>query len=472
MRNAKKFILFFAVLFIFAINADFIGVYKVSAFSPDFDIYSEAVFMVNLDTDLSVFRKNEFEQIHPASTTKIMTALVVLENVENLNAFVRVTNAMNYGFGENPNFTGAQAADFAVGQENITYLDCLYALLIYSACDAANILAHNVGGDESISGFVEMMNKKARSLGCYNTNFSNPHGLHQKDNYTCAYDLFLITKHALENYPQFLEIANTPRYELPSNSRNPNGIPIRNTNWLLRNEAENTHYYEFARGIKTGSIDEFYNVETGERTEGNFSLVSTATMGSYTYLIVSLGAPFYIPGTYASGAKQRAYYAYNDHNALYRWAFATIEYRMVLSEDDIVSQIPVKNGFDADRVQLKPAQDYSTLLPKNVDNTAILRVPTLTAPEIEAPVTKGEVLGYVELKLAGETLAVIDLVAARDISKSTVEDIKDTLFGIFDTVWFKALVAVLAALIIFVAVLRIINEQRYKKRIKNRNIRR
>ncbi|MCL2077267.1 MAG: D-alanyl-D-alanine carboxypeptidase [Oscillospiraceae bacterium] len=473
LKNAKKLIIFCAVLLIMAQNITL----KSSAFAPDAEIYSHGVFMVNLDTDLTVFKKNEFETVYPASTTKIMTALVVLDNVSDLNTPVVVTNAMNTGFGENPNFTGAGVADFAVGQENLTYADCLYALMVHSACDAANILAYSVGGD--IPTFVEMMNQKAAELGAVKTNFANPHGLHQKNNYSCAYDMFLITRHAYEKYPQFMEIANTTTYELPENSRNAYPYSIHNTNRLIRNFEGNSHFYEFARGVKTGSMNWFYDVDTGEYSEGNFCLVSTASRGGYTYMLVTLGAPFHkidspsYSNPPTDNMSDRALYAYDDHLSLYRWAFSTLEYQSVLSADDVISQVAVRNGQEADRVQLKPARDYNTLLPNNLDGTAILRDITLFDEEVEAPVAKGDVLGYVELKLMGETLidGRIDLVAATDVQKSTTAEVAQKIAGIFSETWFKVGAGIIVVLIIFVTILRIMKKSSNKNR-NNRKIRR
>ena len=469
MRNVKKFIVFFAVILTFTLNTENFAVLNTSAFTPDVEIYSRGVFMVNLDTDICVYGKNQFETISPASTTKIMTALLVLENAGNLNDFVTATNEMNSRFNENYNFKDASVADFAVGQNNITYMDCLLALMIYSACDAANVLAYSIAGD--IPSFVDMMNRKAKEIGCVNTNFSNPHGLHEKENYSCAYDIFKITKYAYEKFPLFMEIVSTKEHRLPANSRNPDGVHIANRNRLMMNTAENPYFYEFAKGVKTGSVDYFYDVETGEYSEGIFNLVSTASKNGYTYLLVTLGAPYH---DLNDPSAPQPNYVYKDHLALYRWAFASLEYKAVLSADDILAQVYVKNGQEADRVQLKPAADYNTLLPKDLDKTAVLQDITIYEEEITAPVTKGEILGYVELKLAGETLegGRIDLIAADSVSESTPSIVVEKVSGIFGKLWFQTGAAVIAALTVFVIILRAINASRTKKRRQNKRIKR
>ena len=466
MNSMKKFIISITVVLMLVSGAENTVFLTGSAFSVDFDIASEAAFMVNLDTDITVFRKNEFQPVFPASTTKIMTALVVLEHIENLNEFVLVTAAMNHNFGINYNFQDAGVADFEIGQPNLTYEDCLYALMLHSACDAANILAHNVGlrnGGEGISTFIEMMNEKARELGCVNTNFANPHGLHQKNNYTTAYDMFLITKYVWDKYPKFVEIVSEPRYHFPANSRYPSGITLANTNRLIQNNAENPYFYEFAQGVKTGSINRYLDVDTGEFSPGNFNLVSVASRSGYTYLLVTLNAPFH----QADGAT-RSFAVYDDHLALYRWAFSSLEYRAVLSVNDILGQVLVTNGQDADRVQLQPVGDFNYLLPANIDGSAIMRDVTLFSEAVEAPVERGEILGFVELKLADEVLTRIDLVAVNGVEKSFEARVVRSVTGIFGTVWFQAGVAAVAALTLFVAALRIMNSRRNKARDRNR----
>ena len=131
-----------------------------AAFTPKFALHSEGVYMVNLDTDIVIVSKNADKKLTPASTTKIMTALVALENIKDFNAKVVVNSTATDEFWSgNPNYEGPSTADIRSGQENVTYWDCLYALMVCSACEAGNILAVNIAG--SIPDFVAMMNAKA-----------------------------------------------------------------------------------------------------------------------------------------------------------------------------------------------------------------------------------------------------------------------------------------------------------------------
>jgi len=488
MRDVKKVVFAVVLIIIFVLNTGQSGVFTASAFDPGIEeIYSEAVFMVNLDTDIAVFRKNEFERVVPASTVKIMTALLVLDHVENLNSFVTVTNAMNTGFvvnySDNPNFHGAGVADFAVGQTNLTYKDCLLALMLHSACDAANILAHDVGGG-SIENFITMMNQKAQELGCIGTNFTNPHGLYEAEQYTTAYDMFLITKYVIDKHGDvFMDIVGRQSHDFPANARYPDGITLRNTNRLL--QSTSSHFYEHATGVKTGSLPYLYNLAIQDFEPGIFGLVSTATRDGLTYLLVTLDAPFHTDNT------DRGYFAYTDHRALHRWAFNNLEYKLVLSEHDVVAQVPVINGTE-DRVQLRPVRDFNYILPARLSQNAVLREITLHEQELnaaESPISRGQVLGYVELLLAGDVLTRIDLVAMSDVEATVQARIADRFYRFFFGTDKNAaedaprsfpfgltFTLILIVLIFFGVILRILNNQREKHRrgiaARNRNKRR
>ena len=158
----------------------------------DVTIYSEAAYLVNLDTNEAVYQKNADKRLVPASLTKIMTAILLLEEYkDNIGAL-----STTYVSGSSTCFdelymTGASTADIRIGEE-VSYKDLLYALMLRSACEAANIIAYNVAG--SLEGFVQMMNDKAAELGCTDTHFTNAHGLFWKDHYTTAREMAIITE--------------------------------------------------------------------------------------------------------------------------------------------------------------------------------------------------------------------------------------------------------------------------------------
>ena len=159
-----------------------------------------AALLVSPESDMVLYEKNADEKRYPASTTKIMTALLTLENVSDLSAVV-TAEASDF---ENVTADSSNAG-IKVG-EQVTVKDLLYALMLPSANEAAYMLARHVGG--SWEQFVDMMNERAAELGCTGTHFANPHGLPKDDHYTTAHDLYRITKEAL-SHELFATICNT-----------------------------------------------------------------------------------------------------------------------------------------------------------------------------------------------------------------------------------------------------------------------
>lgn len=157
----------------------------------------------NVDTREVFYAKNIHGQVYPASTTKVMTALLLLQQ-EDLDAQATVSKeAITL------NDSGATTAKLKEG-DVLTLRQLLHALLIISANDAANVIAEKIGG--SIEHFVEMMNEEAARIGATHTHFVNPHGLHDENHYTTAYDLYLIFQEALK-YDEFLDTIRVPSYE-------------------------------------------------------------------------------------------------------------------------------------------------------------------------------------------------------------------------------------------------------------------
>ena len=150
--------------------------------------------------DRALYLKMPTDRIYPASMTKIMTALLVIENCRNFDEKVLVTDVMNTGLTENSSSAGLQIGC------SYSVTDLLYGLLIPSGNDAANVLAAHIAG--SIPAFVDMMNAKAQSLGMFDTHFENPHGLHSRNHYTTVYDLYLLMKECIK-YPMFIGAAGS-----------------------------------------------------------------------------------------------------------------------------------------------------------------------------------------------------------------------------------------------------------------------
>lgn len=203
-------------------------------------IQADGGIVMDADTGTVLYGKNMDQPYYPASITKILTALIVLEQCD-LDEMVTFSHDDVYNVEAGSSSAGIDEGDV------LTVQDCLYALLLASANESANALACHVAG--SREAFAEMMNEKAASLGCTGSHFANPSGLNDENHYTTAYDMALITRAAIRN-PEFLTIDGTRSYQLAPTKREPEGGYVANHHKMLnKNEAA---YYPGAYAGKTG----------------------------------------------------------------------------------------------------------------------------------------------------------------------------------------------------------------------------
>lgn len=438
--------------------ADFQSLYEIYSQS---EIQSDGVYMVNLDTDTVIVSKNADKKQYPLSTTKIMTCLVALENIKDFNQKVSVPyECFNEFFEGNPNYSNVSNAEIAPLQDNLTYWDALYAMMLPSGCEASNIIAYNVAG--SLEGFTAMMNETAQKIGCKNTHFDNAHGLFTENNYTTAYDMYLITKYALDNYGEgFMRICSTTEYRMPGNKYHPEGYTITSTNQLM---SQSTPYYtEGVQGIKTGTISRYYHKKDGKWDKVNYepgtrALVSTAERNGYRYLLVTLGAPYYNE----DGSVPETIRTFSDHKNLYNWAFNEFEYTQIIVKNQEVMQMKVEKGEDADSVGLVTTEGFSTLLPKSTGESAVQRV-LPPAQTLTAPVTAGTEIGKLELRLNGETLASIPLVTNNGINLDPKVYYREKIDAFFHNPLVIAGIAIIIVLIVGLTAASIVNKKHRRK---------
>lgn len=211
-----------------------------TAWPEGVEIAAEGGILMDADTGAVLFEKNMHTAYYPASITKILTALVVIENC-GLDEMVTFSHDAVFGVEQ-----GSSSAALDVG-DRLTVRDCLYAMVLKSANEAANALAEHTAG--SVPAFAEMMNEKARSLGCTDSHFNNPSGLNDRNHYTSAHDMALIAQAAFRN-DTFVEIDSTLYYDLPVTKRNKEGFRIYPGHRMLKKNAP--QYYPGIVGGKTG----------------------------------------------------------------------------------------------------------------------------------------------------------------------------------------------------------------------------
>lgn len=415
-----------SVLFIFAILVS--SLFSVGANAAydkameSLELYSDCVLLVSADNGEIIFEKNAGKQTSPASLTKVVTAIVVLENCENLEETVTVPESCIREL----DGTGSSMGGLKAG-EQISVYNLLCCLLISSANEAANTLADHVFGDRDK--FIAEMNAVAEKLGCVNSHFVNPHGLDDENQYVTAKDMAEFMKYAME-FPAFEEIAGRVSYVLPETNLQKERT-IRNTNYMM-SSAYAEYYCKYVKSGKTGSTS----------TAGK-CVVSTASKDGYNYIAVCLDAPFYDMDN--DGYDENG--AFLDSKEMYEWAFRNIELVAISDTTRIVGQVPVKYAKTTDYITLTPAETVYGLVPVGTDSGSLyIELIEDTVPEfVKAPVEKGEVIGKARVLYAGEPIKEIDVVASMSVERGFFVFLGATAKAIFSNPIFRIVALVVIA---------------------------
>lgn len=237
----------------------------------DISIDSDAGIVMDADTGVVLYGKNIHETYSPASITKVLTALIVLEHCS-LDETVTFSENAVYNVESNSSSAGYDTGDTA------SVKDCLYALLLKSANESANALAEHVAG--SCDDFAILMNEKAAELGCKDSHFANPSGLNNEEHYVSAYDMALITRAAFEN-PTFEKIVGTTYYKLPPNQKNPEGQGISPGNKMVKKNWPK-YYRADVIGGKTGYTSIALNTLVNGARQGDTTLITVILHSSNT----------------------------------------------------------------------------------------------------------------------------------------------------------------------------------------------
>jgi len=439
----KKLFSLFSLLLICCVLLPAIPAHAAN-FDIDFDTSCAAIALVNLDTDTTVYQKNADVRREPASLTKIMTYIIVSEQVKDLQG-TQVTvskEVVDRLLGTGSSMSGIKAGNI------LTVYQLLNCMMVPSGNDAALVLADYVGGG-SVEKFVDLMNEKAEALGCTGTHFSNPHGLHDEDHYTTASDLVKITRYAM-SLPYFMEICSQTRY-----TYEPVGGPdagkqmptLSTTNLLIdRNALGGEYFYQYAKGIKTGHTD-----------EAGYCLISTASAYGYSYLCVALGAP----SVDANGNSIQTRGEMTDSANLYRWALTKLSLKKVVGTDQSLGEVKLNYAWQKDSLLLTAEKSYSTILPKDVSASSII-IDKDIPDHVDAPVKKGDIIGQATLKYADQTLATINLVASESVERSELLHMTDVIKSIFTSVWFLIIAALIILLVVIYIILMIIYNRKKK----------
>ena len=403
------------------------------------EIQCQAALLVDYNTGSIVYAKNEHAEMYPASLTKIMTALLVLEAVDKgqltMDQQLTATASALEGLSADGSTANIQVGEI-MSVENL-----LYCMLVVSANEACNVLAEAVSG--SIEAFVDAMNAKAQALGCENTHFVNPTGLHDPQHYTSAWDMYLIAKAALE-YGAFMTICDTATATIPATNLS-EARTLHTTNYLIGAWWSRGYLNSSAHGIKTGST-----------SEAGHCLVSSALRGSLHFVSVVLGGDRV---TLDDGEIRT--YSFYDTNQLFNWAFQNFSYQTVILESEEIQEVPVDLS-KMDHVTVHPAQDAEVLLPNVLSPEHLER--TMDLPEIvDAPIAAGQKLGTMTLSYDGTDYATVDLLASFDVEASRLQTILRSIRDFTDHLAVRIVGILLLLLIIFLVVWKLfLGRRRYR----------
>jgi D-alanyl-D-alanine carboxypeptidase (penicillin-binding protein 5/6) len=443
----------FAVVVVLLLALPALPAYAAPNHQPDFEPSSEFIYLYNMDTQDVIYEKNADKPAYPASLVKIMTCILALENTPDLGVPVVYPNyVQDYLYNYGRNFGSVSLAGMYAGEE-MPMRELLYGMMLRSGNEVAMTIANHVAGGgndpSNQTKFVEMMNKRAKELGATNTNFVNPNGLFDPQQVTTARDMATIARHAL-SLPGFMEIVSTYSYSAAPTNKNPEGLDWSTT--IQMQVPGTTYYYPYLKGVKSGTLP-----------QAGRCLISTATKDGFTYLLVTMGAPYLD----ASGKVLEGRADYEDHRRIYDWVFDSFKVKMLVAKNRALAEVPLRLNTEKDHIQLVTADNFTYLVPKDLDPATGV-VMNFEVPEVvDAPVTKGDAIGWVSLVLYNEEVGRVQLLAAESVEASRILVILEQVKAVVASFWFKFAVIFVVLLIVLYIFLMIARNRNRRNRSKS-----
>ena len=381
--HAKKiFILSFLIVTVLFTNLNIVHATDNDEDAPE--IVSGAAILIDNETNRVLYDKNANERMFPASTTKIMTAILVLENCD-------LDETVTASYDALMNIPDGYVTAEIQGEEQFTVEQLLEMLLVHSANDAANVLAVYVGG--SLESFISMMNTKVNELGLTNTHFTNAYGLQEANHYTTAYDLAKIMQYCIQD-DDFRRIAGSVSCSIPATNKS--GVrSYTSTNQLILPDSPN--YYSYVTVGKTGFT-----------TEAGRCLVSCAYRNDIELTCVILGGLLSDDGVSSR---------FTDSISLYEYGFNHFSLKNIANPGDIITTIEVSNATPATKSLDLAFVDSIHALVNNSDlDTNYLPEIQLNS-DISAPIAEGDVLGKAVYTINGISYEA-DIAATHTVENS------------------------------------------------------
>lgn len=397
------------------------------------NVVSESAFLIDYNTGRVLFEKNPDKKLYPASTTKIMTGILAIENL-NLDTVVSISQTAIDVDRDGSNMGLLQG-------EEISISDLIYGLLVHSANDAANALAENVSG--TIEDFVTKMNFKAKELGMENTNFINAHGYHHDDHYTTAKDLAILCRYAMKN-DVFRQVVSTPQYQIPPTNKYKEVRYLTSNNALINPNKGRTYLYSPAKGIKTGHTSMAGACFTSFAEEDGLELIA-----------VVMKAP-------SSGD------SFKDTISLFKYGFSEYSFSEIANTSEVICTTEIKWAKGSGHAVVNATEPLSVLLPKNYESEKLTKE-FLLSEEIKAPVFCGDVIGEMVYKYDGEEVGRVNLTVSEDAKRSAFKMIFGTIFKYVVNKWVMIPLGIIVVFLLVRRAIAIKKAEEMRRRRKNYN---
>lgn len=382
MKLRKFLIIIFVLSLFFNITISY-------ADTDNIDISAESAVLIDSSSEKTLYAKNDTQKMYPASTTKIVTAILTIENCK-LDDVVTVPYE---AISQIP--SGYSIAALQAG-EQLTVDQLLRLMLVHSANDAANVLAYHVSG--SLEGFASLMNQKVADLGLEHTHFTNPSGMQNENHYTTAHDLALIMKYCMKNLT-FRTLAGLKSCIIPATNKY-EGRVFQTTNELLIYDTSNVqsnYYYKYAIAGKTGYT-----------TEAKNCLVSVANKDGFELICVVLGAG--VGYNNLSGK-------FVDTKSIFEYGYSNYSIKKLRDSNAIATQITINNATKETKdLDLLISNDITALVTNDDSDTEF--TPQITLQDnLLAPIAQGQVVGKITYTVDGIDYSS-DLIASHNVEVS------------------------------------------------------
>lgn len=409
-------------------------------------IESPVYYLQSLDEDTVFFKKDAEKKVPAAAFVKILSAIVATEKWPNLDESVKVTteslSLVKYDY-------GVRTALYKAG-EQVTKRELLNCLMVYSANDAASIIAYEISG--SLDKFISEMTAVATKAGCTSTAIKNIHGFDEEGQYTTAKDIAAIIKYGLQ-YQAFADSFSMTSVTLSATEQN------------------NERTYTSSNKMKNTTISDYYHsaVTGGKHTsteKAGECIAVVSNKDGYSYLTVVLGSK--LKDIDNDGVNENT--SMTDAKKLLNWVYDNIRYRAVVSPTQTVSVVDVVAGKGKDSLRLIPEKEKSALVPSKVTSASVLfEIVEGTVPEtVTAPIKAGDYMGQAEVYYAGTLITTINLIAAEDIELSTVRLIMSGVSKVVGSKAFLIISGLAFLLCLLYLAYYVSNTQRVKKLLKEK----